>query len=50
MLVSAYFDGGEGWLVVSKYLCTLLDTGKAKYSVLHKQRLADLGKKVCSDK
>jgi hypothetical protein len=21
MLVSAYFDGGEGWLVVSKYLC-----------------------------
>jgi hypothetical protein len=33
MLVSAYFDGGEGWVVVSKYLCTLFPTGKAKRSV-----------------
>jgi hypothetical protein len=33
MLVGAYFDGGGGWVVVSKYLCTLLRTGKAKRSV-----------------
>ena len=34
MLVSAYLVGGEGWLVVSKYLCTLAPTEKANRSVI----------------
>lgn len=42
MLVSAYsvyvsvrlLHGGEGWCVVSKYLCTLAPTEKANRSVI----------------
>jgi hypothetical protein len=32
-LVGAYFDGGEGWLVVMKYCCTPVSTEKANLSV-----------------
>ena len=44
MLVGAYFDGGEGWWWVNKYLCTLLYTGKAKCSVYTNKGLLGLGK------